>query len=369
MNGTVTSQSVIDIIYRADGDGKGAFWDHYTIQIATGCPTRALFIPLSLVDNTENSARKFEEYLRNQTFNLPHSEHSHNLSKTCPLFVHVPFDDHKALKRTICQRDGGLLVIPGSDAKIWTKDHASIVSRAKRVLPLCQTIGRPVLAICAGTIALGESVGWETESVEGHASARMMTLNSMGSVAHNSQMHRLSFESGTILSALDQLSRCGTTVTERIRSNSVHNVALIGTPPAGWTVSAKSVEPLLTNRHKTEPEEDVTEAIEAIFGVPMIGTQFHPEAYSKTKGKRKTTTESELDCAFHRSIIDYMAQCGNARLMKQFITTDLLREQLRTLRKAKNGSTNIMLASVPHEVTLSKADRNQSLPSPPPSPE
>ncbi len=118
----------IDIPYRADGDGKGAFFDHYTIQKSTGRATR-----IAVADQQRYS--HLGNYINGQPYNLPYSQLHPALGKTYPQLLDRDKDEL------------GLLIITG---RINAPEDPLRIQYEKSLIKKAQLKGRPVLAICGG---------------------------------------------------------------------------------------------------------------------------------------------------------------------------------------------------------------------------
>lgn len=93
--------------------------------------------------------------------------------------------------------------------------------------------------------------------------------------------------------------------------NSVHSVAPVAAPNDSilkqFEVAAVSVPDPQNLRKNREgnvyaPQSDTIEAFESKFGAPVVGVQWHPEAYF--------WKEKESRC--HRSLLLFMAKAGDA---------------------------------------------------------
>lgn len=220
----------------------------------------------------------------------------------------------------------GLLFIPG-----WEGNSAS-KSRSELNMCLIKTAylqGRPILAVCAGCWDLIDYIRKVTKCEEtdikvpvvNHANRRgMVTLNpSNGRVSRNEAIHEVEFVRESLMQSVIKQP------ITRIQVNSVHNFALnqkslnetimqvAARSVANSTCKNKDNTVRRIGSHIMNAEGNVVEAIESIEGVPIIGTQWHVEAYADEQDN------------FNFSLIRYMILAGSAFDIKQTMLRELRR--------------------------------------------
>ena len=303
--------SCIEIAYRDEGNGGGAFYDHYTTQKITSRQTR-LSVP------TDMTISAFESYVKTQTQSLPFG---------------VEIGEGKKFPPVAGETDRvGLLIIPGHARETETKRYAQALAPRNTheadLLKKARNQGRPVLAICAGVWEVWESCGGLVSGVTDHAWRRMPSLNVDGSIGHNVQMHKVEILAHSMLSgALFDGSRIKSTpALLELTVNSVHWKApnRMGAPQVSskglmrpiFTIAATAKQDItVAPKSKATdgavyrlPQADTVEAIEQFSGAPILGIQWHPEAYNKFFSP----------CADqHRSILTFMAKAGDAFCARQ----------------------------------------------------
>lgn len=270
----------IQISYRDENKGGGAFYDHYSFQKITGMNTEITVHPKQLVGD-------FEFYVESSKHTLPCSTNLLGGKK----FPGISNN----------QRDQmGLLVIPGcarETAKKRREVHNRRSEHEAALLKEAQLIGRPVLAICAGAWTLWQSFGGSTRDCEDHCyRGGMPRILDHGNVGYNKSIHDVQVLLGSQLSGIVKTQ-------QRFSVNSVHWQVVNETgQPESLQVSARAqqndgIAPKSPYKKGCliKPEADVIEAFETSQGVPMLGIQWHPEAY---------------DDKTQHAIIKYMAFAG-----------------------------------------------------------
>ena len=260
-----TSDSSVVISYRDEGRGSGAFFDHYTIQASTGKRTK---IAISLNENV------------NDLISHIHERSEHFLKNGSP--------DVKYPDRLVPERidqdpdDAGLLIIPGRSRQVENKRplyHKLRTERERELIAKAIRTGQPILAICAGSWSLWNYFGGKTKEVSHHACRRMPAIKaSDGKIGWNIQVHRLTIENGSMLSNF-------TGNKKKPKVNSVHWLAPDEvTTPKGVTVCARSKKDGAIAPSNMNTEDASVEAFETTDGAPVLGVQWHPEAYNSRKG-------------------------------------------------------------------------------------
>lgn len=310
------SQAPIGISYRADGEGKGAFYDHYTVQRSTKHETRLV--------RSVNTQSKLHSFAKAQTFNLLYGAQDKKTMKKLP-FVREGWDEAS-----------GLLFLPGRIRGDEDQDRKKF---EQDIIRKARLQGRPILAVCAGSWRLWEAYGGTTKEVKDHNyNGGMLRLNEHGTITYNVQVHGIKTLPHTLLTSI----MGGTPEEEVIEAvNSVHWLApddSIASPTLPKNkqyhgnikalygllqVSARALEDediSLKNRQGEvmAPEEETVEAFETKSGAPTMGILWHAEAYCHYKEGNKIYYHSK-----HRNILEFMAKAGDAyaarrRMLKEF---------------------------------------------------
>lgn len=288
-----------------DKDAKGIYFDHYVIQRATGHFSKAV-VPAGSV----YPFPALNGYIRQNPYALPYGiEYS---SRMLPLQV--------------TSDDGGLLIIPG---RMRDREY-DIVREAHENALLRKALlrGQPVLGICAGAWRVWEALrrlemdpDFSQKMQEGlaevydHSAARMMSFSeSTGQVVYNIQLHGVKVEADSLLYQM-----MGKKSAVEMDVNSVHwkapdrkalpsNVRVVAVATKGDVKETR-------NRHGrvVESELDTVEAFEAVFGAPVIGVQWHLEAYNlKDRGSEA-----------HLNILRWMAKVGDVYAQKRKVLVEL----------------------------------------------
>lgn len=286
----------IVISYRDDGRGQGAYYDHYTMQLLTNTPT-------AIASTSDKSTVKLLEYLRTVTYDLRFGDEAQSR--------HVP----PSLDQI--GQSYGLLLIPGVARNTLdkrSKDYEVRKTNEHELINRATYQGQPILAICGGSWLLWEYFGGTVKEVSEHnCRAGMPRIkDSTGKIGHNIQIHRIAIEeeAATLKSAM-AYGRLGHSMEVDFSVNSVHWQAPDEKQvPHNFQLSATAVQdeklaPKNAKSEKMQPEEGTVEAFEAKHGAPILGIQWHPEAYTNN-------TPSQHYPSNHQHLIKYMVQAGQA---------------------------------------------------------
>lgn len=288
----------IAISYRDEGVGKGAFFDHFTVRKMTGWLTQIA------IEHPKHPL-VFSSYINGRAglgaYGLP-------LSTDLPL---IAGDD---------ARNAAFIYLPGFTRESDTNNstfHQARLSFEKELIRKAIYRGQPVLAVCAGSWTLWQAYGGELVDVADHnyggAMPRLSKITA--SVCNNKMIHRVRPENNTFLA-----SAMGN--HHDVAVNSVHwkavNAASVGLS-RNIQISAKSVKddglaPNSRQGHHMQPEE-CSEAFETICGVPMVGVQWHPEAFNP----------EEEDAEPHQGIFKSIKIAGQTYLNRQNLNKEFNR--------------------------------------------
>lgn len=306
----LTSSAKIYIPYRDEGRGKAAFYDHYTVQRATGMET-------VVVASLDQDIESFMDYVKASPLGLPLGRSMKIVNK-------------KVLPEIIDFRQfwwwgAGLIFIPGCAVDAATKRPEAYRLRdalTTRLLSLAERKGLPILAVCGGSYKLYQYYGIQSDKlvfghlkeVKGHAARKMPSVSEKtGLISDNAQVHDIELVPGTVLSGIVQV--------KRLMVNSVHSKAPDeGACPPSLEISARSVG----SYHTYHPEERTVEAFEAKYGAPVVATVFHPEAYARLGRKRSSTAAPQEAAPKHCTIIKDMSEAGIVAHKRRRVMAELL---------------------------------------------
>jgi gamma-glutamyl-gamma-aminobutyrate hydrolase PuuD len=297
------SKPPVGIALRQCGGGKGAYYDHYTLQLTTQTPTVVLKQETMKIAN-------FVEQLRQVTHSLQYEVSN--------------IEDYKTSAEAT-PKEFGLLFIPGVSRKSYEREDFEVRKQFQSDLIKRAVLeGRPILAICGGCWQLWEEFGGKVKEVKGHSYRAGMPriLDTTGKVGYNKQIHRLNLEA-------DSHILCGAMMLPSFENqsptvNSVHWLAPSDEiVPSFLDVSAKSVAdesiaPKITRDGETRVINPDTciEAFESKNGVPIIGVQWHPEAYTKNSPE-SYKPRNQI------SILKYMIESGKSFQLKKKMVCEL----------------------------------------------
>ncbi|MBB3228529.1 gamma-glutamyl-gamma-aminobutyrate hydrolase PuuD [Luteibacter sp. Sphag1AF] len=308
----------ITISHREDGRGSGAFWDHYTLRTATGRNTlashRKSVKPVVTAPGQEK-AKQFSGRLPGErdtpgaTTGVGHgllfiAGGNHGLASETPRNAsHTPKGD--AVKRQ-ARRD---------------RHETFLMSQARLT-------GRPVLAVCGGSWRVLESFGGSTRGVETntHQTRQMPYLTSKGAVAKVASTHAVDVMPGTMVHHAFR-DDAGTTpshvnsahwaVAEESRPGQLSGVPRVGFPSRPLLeVSARGPTPHdPPYLRKAMPyHRSSVEAFESSHGAPVMGIQWHPEAYDRGF--------SSVEHQANGRLLNWMAKAGDAYEARREMTAD-----------------------------------------------
>lgn len=294
--------SNIVIPYRDDGRvrGNGAYFDHQTLQSITHAPTTVV--------NLSQQETHITEYMQSQTtVALEHGA-------TSPVEV------------TDMSRCEGLLFLPGIPRNIKDSGSEILEERKKTNATLIKDAllrGKPILSVCGGSWDLWTYFDGKLKAVRDHnCSQGMPRINALGKVNYNKQVHRIQLtEDGSILAGAMQYHQ-NKNANPFPPVNSVHWLAAdANTTPPFFNISALSVADtslscLNRQQRMMEPEENTVEAFESAYGAPLIGVQWHPEAYT-------INTPNIYFPEQQRSLLKYMVAAGQAYIIKRAVLDDI----------------------------------------------
>lgn len=336
---TIAPTPATGISYRDCGGGKGAFWDHYTIQNNTQAPT-------VIVKSASTSTRLFGHYVRQSTLEFPAGIENLNISSTAPspkrsatprspsrcasssrspIREAAPQQDQIDPLRANANIQYGLLFIPGMSRE--SKEAEEFPERSEfefAEIRKAQLVGRPILAVCGGSWTLWRAFGGTLRPVKEHNyRGGMPRLDAeRGHVQYNKQIHRIELtEEGCILSGGMQINP-----EDNVHPsvNSVHWLAPSESAiPRALQVSAyaladPNLAPNIPVGGETRPlnPERCIEAFESVFGAPILGVQWHFEAYG-------SKNVAKVDEAHHTGILNYMMLAGKTFQLKQTLLAEL----------------------------------------------
>lgn len=307
------------IAYRDEGNGNGSFYDHYTMQRATGMAT-AISVPEGM------TATDLYSYSRTTTHVFKYgTPNPAVLGKLIP-------EETKALE----DENNGLLYIPGRARETETKRkgvHSARTKHQEELIRKARLEGRPILGICAGSWDIWSAYGGEFIDVAHHCYRGGMPRILTGArIGNNVLVHRVKVEKSTFLAAA--MGNSAATTLQDLSVNSVHwqapNPEKV---PYRLIVSARSVRDNgLAPENAQDADENTVEAFESEFGAPVVGVQWHPEAYNS----------GEVDATKHLGILKTMAEAGRTFVRKKAVLRELSSAPFfRTLAEASENKVGV----------------------------
>lgn len=308
---TISEDAPIVISYRMEGKdpGKAAFYDHYTLQKHTHFETR-----ITSADCPSIKVAHLNDYIKNQTNELPYSPNEPTIGKNVPLVI-----DNYAL--------GGLLVIPGMTRDSYQKNpqtHQIRIQFEQEIIKDALLRGRPILAICAGSWTLFECLGGKIEEVNDHNyGSGMPRISAKGKMTYNVHVHDVQVIENTLLSSmmgLDNQSHLNLLPANSIhwmapqKSSLPNNIEISALSKRNPTVSIKT-------RQSTpmRPDKNTVEAFSSQCGAPVVGFVWHPEAFDWSSLKFAEQANSKA--------LLFMAKAGTAYQNKQKMLAQLKETQ------------------------------------------
>lgn len=287
-----TTKATIGVAYRHDKDGIGALFDHQTLQLATDYPTAVM--------NTDVISKGFDKAIRALPAFL-----KYGLKPDRTDFVFPPLLNANDASL-------GLLVIPGVSADSYKSPEYKVRRQAETdIINAAIKRGQPVLGICGGSWVLYQAYGGQIISVEGHNYRGGMPRlgKNDGLPSNNKQVHRLALNPETTL------LRAGLGITlenrEQMTVNSVHGYAPSDINiPQQILISATALPDEKLASSNAAPSENSIEAFETKHGTPVMGIQWHPEAYANN-------TE-------HAKLLRYMTLAGQRYVNHRKVQAELL---------------------------------------------
>ncbi|HEY4146939.1 gamma-glutamyl-gamma-aminobutyrate hydrolase family protein [Pinirhizobacter sp.] len=306
----------ITISHREDAHGAGAFWDHYTIRSTTGRSTEISHhqgVTPTLQAPGEQTKGRYKGELPG---GRPDSDTHPGKG-----LLFIPGGNYGLDSETPRNREH----VPEGSAAVR---HGRRVSHEKELLKQAKLTGRPVLGICGGSWRVLESYGGSTRGVKPktHQTRIMPYLTTKGVVAKVASEHGVQVQPGTMLSSVfkddhqltpDKVNTAHWAVAEEQRPGRLKGVTRIGPEKAPLlTVSARGGtphDPPYLNKPGKVSKQSV-EAFESRHGAPVMGIQWHPEAY----GTGFPATQSQAN----KRLLTWMARAGDAYEARRDMTAE-----------------------------------------------
>jgi len=278
----------------ADG-GSGAYFDHRAVQETTRIAT-------TILKTEKMSTSCLKSHITQTPIQLRHTLNLKVLNE----------DDNF-----------GLLYIPGISRKSYeSPDPEGRRDFQSRLIKKGYLEGRPILAVCGGCWQLWEEFGGKTKKVKDHNYRGGMPRikETTGKVGYNKQMHRIRVRRRVNLLRGAMKLKEG----QHPKVNSVHWLAPSKVKiPRNFRVTAisskdKELAPMVTHQGVTRRlrPEPCIEGYEQKYGAPIVGVQWHPEAYTANTPKKD-------DRDNHVSLLIYMVQAGKAFQIRKEMTRNL----------------------------------------------
>lgn len=306
---------LIVISYRPDRDGKGALYDHRAIQVMSQQAT-------AIVREEKTKISKFQRKVCDVTFNFTYGKHDDYYARTMPPLI----EESGELP--------GLLIIPGvSSTEYKSAEYQARKQFEFNLIEKAKNTGQPIMGICGGSWVIWEYYGGSITSVVDHSfRSGMPRLLDTGKVGNNKQIHRIKLqEDAFLLKAALNYDKQNPVL---FPVNSVHSYAADhSTLPATFQISALAKQddelaPLSAHsktKEKMKPTEDAVEAFESIHGAPILGVQWHPEAYTNTADETQYPKNQQ-------HLLHYMAKAGETFKNRQLLNAEF-NEHYESVRK------------------------------------
>ena len=336
-------KATVTISYRDEGRGMGPFWDNHTIQMMTSAETHICYDGHSDIKDLVSFTEKIKA-------------HPDRLPVFMTTAGSVPEAD------TAFGDD--LLIIPGNTRKTEIKRPEVFKARSDFEAMLLKDAinrGRPVLAICGGSWRLWQALGGTSfRQAPGHDYPAShprddLRIAKNGAVIGNVMAHQVSVEKESILNDAMALKK----QTEALWVNSIHwQVIDDSQMPQNVMISARSIShqphiflswlfafvswltrllPLFNRFKPVYCEEHEVEAFETTTSAPMLGVQWHPEAFAA--GGQGSRAQKKL--------FSYMRDAGEAFKKKQVLLHALKASPYFFKRKEQSERTPPVLEPKP----------------------
>lgn len=236
----------------------------------------------------------------------------------------------------------GLIFIPGRPSENGNDFKLRCDFELKQIAQ-AMLRGQPILAVCAGAWRLFEACVSKitntqlkesslVEKSNDHTYSNMPYIVQNGGAGNNVMIHDIILYPNTMLKSIYQHTHRSNLIDEEsdadesfIEVNSIHwqaiKKSLFNKQPISsmFTVSAISTgKKNVKNRqgNNMTPDENVVEAFETKTGVPMLGIQWHPEAFFKNQNRDDSNN-------FHLNIVRNMTLAGDAYHAKRTVLKEL----------------------------------------------
>ena len=306
----------ITISHREDAHGAGAFWDHYTVRTTTGRSTDISHHRDVLPTLEAPGEKTHGRYKGTMPGRRPDSSRHPGKGLLFIAGGNFGLDSETPRNREH--------VAEGSTAV----RHGRRVSHEKDLLKQAQLTGRPVVGICGGSWRVLESYGGSTRGVKPktHQTRVMPYLTTKGVVAKVASEHDVQVQPGTMLSSVfkddhqhtpDKVNSAHWAVAEEHSPGRLKGVPRVGPRKAPLlTVSARGGtphDPPYLNKTGNVSKQSV-EAFESRHGAPVMGIQWHPEAYGTGFPASQTQANKRL--------LTWMAKAGDAYEARRDMTAE-----------------------------------------------
>ncbi|EDV26399.1 uncharacterized protein TRIADDRAFT_54342 [Trichoplax adhaerens] len=330
INQEVDTSSIVIIPFRLEAtirpadQVRGSFYDHYLTRKITNHVTATIIVEGMIRTQPEGQPDLHPIHILNNY----HQQLSYNLDNHANWPEYI-LDDELGQDQSF-----GLLLIPGMARKTIEKlpNHCQLRQELEsRAIRKARLRGQPILGICAGSWRIWEIFGelyvatpngyelrrtLQLQDVQDHMYYRMTSLSSLGeTVGNNEMVHYVLIQQDSLLSCIMDFQLDAE--VQKIPVNSVHWKSPVDADHPVLSVSAISIGNCnAKHRHgeMMQPEEEIVEAFESKYGAPVIGIQWHPEAFYNN-------TNVEFHPNSQLNVLKFMTKAGDAYQSKRAFLT------------------------------------------------
>lgn len=289
----------IGIVWRNDGDGKGAFWDHYSLQMYfQNCETYIIqwgpiahsledYVTKTFPSQLELTSDHLNKLKVEELVELCAQRNLNTSPKTKDTLIDRLVKGYPQLRhfpKVIDCDNVDVIVIAGVERK--SDEDARRAFEEHLVLRYKGT--KCIIMLCGGMWRLS-AFGFKVESADFHANSKMISLNTSGAVLYNTSIHEVIIQVNETTKAIWPSMNESFT----FEVNSVHSEGFLSMSDEllqslELDIIAYSGSPVLINgvirQNRAKQDMVSVHCIEALCSKPretppLLAIQWHPEAY------------------------------------------------------------------------------------------